>query len=301
MSHTPSYGSEQFRALTGGGIVLAVGGAMMMKGMDDAEGVGGGGTGGGLEEQETSNWGLFVVALGAFTSAVYFIIQKPTLSKYPPITVTAWEYLVCCVFMACAAATWVPSSGAGGADEAVGADGADEAVDRGVWSLTGSAQLALVFSVVWAPLERISLHPESCVYSSNGSLVFGTSHHITSRAGFTPKLSHGESNNSSHYSAVFNSVVKYAVSAFCNKHVGVIVLTVWSTMTPVFTAILSALVLRSPPRWSYLGMVPIVVRPPYLPWKLWKLSTQSSVVNLPAELRSPGMNTSTRTYTYGLT
>lgn len=61
------------------------------------------------------------------------------------------------------------------------------------------------------------------------------------------------------FSVLFNSVAKYAVSAFCNKHVGVIVLTVWSTITPVFTAILSALLLGSPPRWSYLGMVPIVV------------------------------------------
>ena len=60
------------------------------------------------------------------------------------------------------------------------------------------------------------------------------------------------------FSVVFNSVGKYALSAFCNKHVGVIVLTVWSTITPVFTAILSALFLGSPPRWSYLGMVPIV-------------------------------------------
>ena len=30
------YAGEQFRALTGGGIVLAVGGAMIMKGMDDS-------------------------------------------------------------------------------------------------------------------------------------------------------------------------------------------------------------------------------------------------------------------------
>ena len=61
------------------------------------------------------------------------------------------------------------------------------------------------------------------------------------------------------FSVVFNSVGKYAISAFCNKHVGPVVLTVWNTVTPVFTAILSAMVLGTPPRWSYLGMIPIVV------------------------------------------
>ena len=40
------------------------------------------------------------LALGAFVSAVYFIIQKPTLAKYPPVSMVAWEYLACCVFMA---------------------------------------------------------------------------------------------------------------------------------------------------------------------------------------------------------
>jgi drug/metabolite transporter (DMT)-like permease len=60
------FGMEQFRALTGVGIVLAVGGAMIMKGMDDS----GSGGGGGGEEESMSNLGLFVIALGAFTSAV---------------------------------------------------------------------------------------------------------------------------------------------------------------------------------------------------------------------------------------
>lgn len=55
--------------------MLAVGGAMIMKGMDDSAAFSGGGGDGEL----MSNWGLFVVALGAFTSAVYYIIQKPTL------------------------------------------------------------------------------------------------------------------------------------------------------------------------------------------------------------------------------
>ena len=95
--------------MTGAGIVLAVGGAMIMKGMEDSSSSSSSSKmagGGGSEIQDPTAYGdlgMFLVALGAFTSAVYFIIQKPTLSKYPPITVTAWEYLVCCVFMACAA------------------------------------------------------------------------------------------------------------------------------------------------------------------------------------------------------
>ena len=59
--------------------MLAVGGALIMKGMDDSHSGGGGGGGRGGEDEVMSNWGLFVVTLGAFTSAVYFIIQKPTL------------------------------------------------------------------------------------------------------------------------------------------------------------------------------------------------------------------------------
>lgn len=181
-------GMEPFRSMTGAGIVLAVGGAMFMKA---ADGVSHGGT---SEHASASGWGMTVVLVGAFASAVYYVMQKPTLARYPPVTVTAWEYAVGCAFMACAAWTWVPA-GTGAMDDGAGGD---------AWVLTRGAIVALAFSVI------------------------------------------------------FNSVAKYAITAFCNKHVGVIVLTVWSTTTPVFTALLSALFLGTPPRWSYLGMLPIV-------------------------------------------
>jgi drug/metabolite transporter (DMT)-like permease len=54
-------------------------------------------------------------------------------------------------------------------------------------------------------------------------------------------------------------VLKYALNTFCNKHVSVITLTVYATMVPVLTALLSAVFLNTS-LWDsrYLGAVPIV-------------------------------------------
>ena len=40
------------------------------------------------------NIGVGVIALGAFTSAVYIIIQKGSLARYPPVSMTSWEYWI---------------------------------------------------------------------------------------------------------------------------------------------------------------------------------------------------------------
>ena len=40
------------------------------------------------------------------------------------------------------------------------------------------------------------------------------------------------------FSVVFNSVGKYALTAFCNKHVSVVVLTVWQGSTTVALALI---------------------------------------------------------------
>ena len=58
-----------------------------------------------------------------------------------------------------------------------------------------------------------------------------------------------------------NSVIKYSLSAVANKHVPVTVLVLASTLTPLFTILLSYLDpdLRQAPRWSYLGMVLVVL------------------------------------------
>eukprot|EP00959_Pyramimonas_sp_CCMP1952_P363177 7605292-Pyramimonas_sp.AAC.1 len=101
---------------------------------------------GGATSADSPNFtlGVMIIALGAFTSACYYIIQKASLSKYPPVTVTAWEYWIGFAFMLLAGLCLV------------------EHPER--WSLSPNAMFALLFSVV------------------------------------------------------FNSVIKYALSSYCNKH-----------------------------------------------------------------------------------
>jgi len=55
------------------------------------------------------------------------------------------------------------------------------------------------------------------------------------------------------FAVVFNSILKYALSAYCNKRAGVTLLTVYSTLQPVVTAILALIVLSQPLRWGYVG------------------------------------------------
>ena len=55
------------------------------------------------------------------------------------------------------------------------------------------------------------------------------------------------------FAVVFNSILKYALSAYCNKRAGVTLLTVYSTLQPVVTAVLALLLLSQPLRWGYVG------------------------------------------------
>jgi hypothetical protein len=50
---------------------------------------------------------------------------------------------------------------------------------------------------------------------------------------------------------VGTTVVKYALNTFCNKHVSVITLTVYATLVPVLTAVLSAVFLQVRVRVSF--------------------------------------------------
>ena len=58
-----------------------------------------------------------------------------------------------------------------------------------------------------------------------------------------------------------NSVLKYSLIAVANKYVSVTVLVLASTLVPLFTIVLSYLDpnLKEAPRWSYLGMVLVVL------------------------------------------
>ena len=55
------------------------------------------------------------------------------------------------------------------------------------------------------------------------------------------------------FAVVFNSILKYALSAYCNKRAGVTLLTVYSTLQPVVTAVLALLLLSQPLQWGYVG------------------------------------------------
>jgi len=166
-------GMESFQWATAGGLLLAVSGAIFMQAL-------------GAKQPVRFSTGVLVIAAGALASALYFIIQKGSLAKYPPITMTAWEYWIGFGFMGLSAAIFV------------------EHGDR--WMLSPNAMFALVFSVI------------------------------------------------------FNSVIKYALNTICNKHVSVIILTVWATLVPVLTAVLSAIFLGMPLlELRYLGALPITL------------------------------------------
>jgi len=167
-------GMDSFRWSSVTGLSMAVAGAVYMKA-------------GGPTSHDNPNFtlGVMIIALGAFTSACYYIIQKGSLVKYPPVTVTAWEYWIGFGFMLLAGLPLVDQPGR--------------------WHLSPNAMVALFFSVI------------------------------------------------------FNSVVKYALSTYCNKHVSPIVLTTWATLVPVLTVALSAIFLGTPLQWRYLGAGPIIV------------------------------------------
>ena len=76
------------------GLLLAVGGAVLIQA-------------GGAKQPVEFTTGVGVIAAGALASAIYFIIQKGSLTKYPPITMTAWEYWVGFAFMAVSAGTTI--------------------------------------------------------------------------------------------------------------------------------------------------------------------------------------------------
>ena len=148
------------------GVALAVGGALVML-LDLERGrslmaaaASGGGCGSG--SGSGSAQGVALLLLGTFASALYYIVQKPTLQRHSALSVTAWEYLVGFGAMALTALLTAPPS----------SSSTPTTLGRGHWQLSATAVVALWFSVL------------------------------------------------------FNSVGKYALSAFCNKHVSVIVLTV---------------------------------------------------------------------------
>jgi len=69
------------------GILICAGGAVALVGFDGVS----------LESKQTQ--GLFCLIGNTFAMSVYYIIQKPVVKKYPPISLTGWAYIVASVAM----------------------------------------------------------------------------------------------------------------------------------------------------------------------------------------------------------
>lgn len=166
---------EPFRWTPIAGVALAITGGVTMKQKGDGIGI-----------SDGSALGTGILLLGALASAMYLYIQKTLLVKYPAVTMTSWEYVFGFLFMASAAGFFVQ--------------------DHSQWALSTSAQVALLFAVI------------------------------------------------------FNSVLKYALTTMCNKHVSVVILTVWATTVPILTAMFSKIFLGQPIlQMRYLGSIPIIM------------------------------------------
>ena len=63
-------------------------------GPDLAGGGGGNYDGYELEAEESSGAiGIIVLLSGAFSMSLFYVLQKPIVKKYPPVSITAWSYL----------------------------------------------------------------------------------------------------------------------------------------------------------------------------------------------------------------
>ena len=110
--------------------------------------------------------------------AIYYIIMKPMLKKYPPVTVTAWSYCSGAIVMGAVSLIYVP----------------------------------------WSPAWTARADP----FKSTGTI--GDAWTVTSKAWLAIAVA-----------VVVNSVMKYGLTSFANKHTSVTVLAMFGTLVPVFT------------------------------------------------------------------
>jgi len=78
---------EKFSFMKLGGLAFAVSGAVVMIGFKD------------LSLDNSHTIGMLVLLGNTLLMSSYYILQKPLLEKYPPITVTGWAYIVASVAM----------------------------------------------------------------------------------------------------------------------------------------------------------------------------------------------------------
>jgi len=91
---------EKFSWIKLGGLACAVSGAIVMIGFKD------------LSFDNSHTIGMFVLLGNTLLMSTYYILQKPLLAKYPPITVTGWAYIVASMAMGCTSMYYIhePSS-----------------------------------------------------------------------------------------------------------------------------------------------------------------------------------------------
>lgn len=113
-------GKEKFKWATAWGLCLCIFGALIMK--IESEGS--------HHSGEKASVGICILILGSFSSALYYIIQKKSLTKYSAVFVTSWEYIFGFLFMALSAVIF-----------------SDYDPER--WRLNKVGALALAFTVVF--------------------------------------------------------------------------------------------------------------------------------------------------------
>jgi len=78
---------ERFSLIKLAGLVFAVSGAVVMIGFND------------LSLDNNHTLGMLILLGNTLLLSIYYILQKPLLEKYPPITVTGWAYIAASIAM----------------------------------------------------------------------------------------------------------------------------------------------------------------------------------------------------------
>ncbi len=185
-------GLDRFSWLQAGGVLCAVGGAMIFVGLFDlqshvsTDNSGSGATpasGAGSSFADTLK-GTVAVFGSCVTMSVYYILMKPVLKLYSPITVTAWSYFFGAFVMGLVSLMYVP----------------------------------------WSQHWSNSPDPFKLCDLGHTCPTVGEAWAVTPKAWAAIAVA-----------VVVNSVIKYGLTSFANKHVSVTVLAIWGTLVPVFT------------------------------------------------------------------
>lgn len=192
-------GLDRFSWLQAAGVLCAVGGAMIFVGLfdlhshagppTDDSGSGTNHANSGGEFLDTVK-GTVAVFGSCVTMSIYYILMKPVLKLYSPVTVTAWSYFFGAFVMGVVSLMYVPWSQqwSNSPDPFKLCDFGHCPTVREAWEVAPKAWAAIAVAVV------------------------------------------------------VNSVIKYGLTSFANKHVSVTVLAIWGTLVPVFTFAGEALV-----------------------------------------------------------